>query len=314
MPTPGDLQRQLPEIVEQIVASVREKEKIHHIERHDLPNRDEVIRILRELQSLLYPGFLRQRLFFANVEFFVGDVVDSLFVRLSEEIGRALYHEDCTQCHKLVGHDFRPQAEQITVEFFRRIPRIRALLEKEVQAAYDGDPAAKNFAEIVLCYPGFEAITTYRLAHELLLLGVPLIPRIMSEFIHHRSGIDIHPGATIGESFFIDHGTGVVIGETTIIGNNVKVYQGVTLGALSFPKDERGEIIRGRKRHPTIEDDVTIYANATILGGETTVGRGSVIGGNVWLTESVPPFTKVIIETPKQRYVTKPEQSAGSPQ
>jgi len=304
----GDLHRQIPEIVEQIVASIRQTERINHIERRDLPNRDEVIRILHDLQSLILPGFLRQRLFHANIGFFVGDLVDSLFVRLSEEVARALLHEDCNKCgQEAPGRNYPREGETITVEFFRRIPRIRALLEKDVQAAYDGDPAAKSFAEIVLCYPGFEAITTYRLGHELLVLGVPLIPRIMSEFIHHRSGIDIHPGATIGESFFIDHGTGVVIGETTVIGNSVKIYQGVTLGALSFPKDETGQIIRGRKRHPTIEDDVTIYANATILGGETVIGRGSVIGGNVWITESVPPYTKVLIETPKQRFVTKGE-------
>jgi len=302
----GEMQRQIPEIVAQIVTSVRQTEKINHIERHDLPNRDEVIRILHDLQSLLLPGFFRQRLFHANIEFFVGDLVDSLFVRMSEEIARALRHEDCSKCEQVIpGRDYPREGETITVEFFRRVPKIRALLEKDVQAAYDGDPAAKSFAEIVLCYPGFEAITTYRIGHELLVLGVPLISRIMSEFIHHRSGVDIHPGATIGESFFIDHGTGVVIGETTVIGNNVKIYQGVTLGALSFPKDESGQIIRGRKRHPTIEDNVTIYANATILGGDTVIGRGSVVGGNVWITESVPPGTKVLIEAPKQRFVTK---------
>jgi len=306
-----DFQSRLPEVVGEIVKSIRATGKINHIERRDLPDRDKVITILRDLQNLLFPGFFRQRLFWANVEFFVGDMVDSLSVRLSEQVANALRHEDCSKCDEDEGRDLRDEAERVTLEFFRRIPRIRELLEKDVQAAYDGDPAAKSFAEIVLCYPGFEAITTYRLAHELLLLGVPLIPRIMSEYIHHRSGIDIHPGAQIGESFFIDHGTGVVIGETTIIGNNVKIYQGVTLGALSFPKDERGQVIRGRKRHPTIEDDVTIYANATILGGDTTVGRGSVIGGNVWLTESVPPYTKVLIETPKQRFLTKKQGAAG---
>ena len=309
---PNDLHNQLPEIVQDIVESIRQTEKINHIQRRDLPNRAAVVQILNDLQNLILPGFLRQRLFFSNIQFFVGDLVDSLYERMSEEIARALLHEDCSKCDlKAPILDLREKAETITVEFFRRIPRIRALLEKDVEAAYDGDPAAKSFAEIVLCYPGFEAILTYRLAHELLVLGVPLIPRVMSEFMHHRSGVDIHPGATIGERFFIDHGTGVVIGETSFIGNNVKIYQGVTLGALSFPKDEGGQIIRGRKRHPTIEDDVTIYANATILGGDTTVGRGSVIGGNVWITESVPPYTKVLIEAPKQRFVTKNEAAAS---
>jgi serine O-acetyltransferase len=308
----GGLHRQIPEIVTQIVASIRQTQKINHIERHDLPNRDEVIQILRDLQNMLLPGFLRQRLHYANIEFFVGDMVDSLYARMGDEIACTLRHEDCSKCdQEMPDRDFVGEAEKITIEFFRRVPVIRSLLEKDVQAAYDGDPAAKSFAEIVLCYPGFEAIITYRIAHELLVLGVPLVPRIMSEFIHHRSGIDIHPGATIGESFFIDHGTGVVIGETTLIGNNVKIYQGVTLGALSFPKDESGQIIRGRKRHPTIEDGVTIYANATILGGDTIIGRGSVIGGNVWITESVPPHTKVLIETPLQRFVTKREATTG---
>lgn len=305
MEGPEQLKSQIPEIVEEIVGSVRETNRTHHIGRHELPDRDEVIRILRDLQSLLFPGYFRQRLSFSNLQFFIGDLIDSLFFRMSDEIAGALRHESCEKCGEVGSIDLREKAESITAEFLKRVPRMRALLEKDLQAAYDGDPAAKSYAEIVMCYPGFEAITTHRIAHELLVLGVPLIPRIMSEFIHHRTGIDIHPGATIGESFFIDHGTGVVIGETTIIGNNVKIYQGVTLGALSFPKDERGKVIRGRKRHPTIEDDVTIYANATILGGDTVVGRGSVIGGNVWLTESVPPYTKVVIETPKQRFLTK---------
>jgi serine O-acetyltransferase len=176
------------------------------------------------------------------------------------------------------------------------------VLEKDVEAAFRGDPAAKSHHEIIFCYPGFEAITVYRVAHELHTLGVPYIPRMMTEFAHAKTGIDIHPGAAIGEGFFIDHGTGVVIGETTDIGTHVKLYQGVTLGALSFDRDDSGELKHGSyKRHPTLEDHVVVYANATILGGQTTVGRGSVIGSNVWLTESVPPGTTVVLEKPRLR-------------
>jgi len=182
------------------------------------------------------------------------------------------------------------------------------MLAKDILAAYDGDPAAHCIDEILLSYPAAYAITAYRAAHELHRIGVPLIPRMLTELAHSRTGIDIHPGASIGESFFIDHGTGVVIGETTIIGNNVKLYQGVTLGALSFPKDEKGRLLRGQKRHPTIEDRVVIYAGATILGGDTVIGEGSIIGGNVWLTESVPPGSRVAQAEPKPRFLEPHEQ------
>jgi serine O-acetyltransferase len=298
-------QQLLPELVSQIVEDIRRTPHTQHIERFSLPNRAEVVRILVDLQSLLFPGYFRQQLHLANLEFFVGDLIDSLYFRMQREVAGALCHENCKACVVKSEPELEDHATAIVTEFFKRVPRIRQMLEKDLQAAYDGDPAAKSFVEIVLTYPGFEAITTHRIAHELLVMGVPLVPRMMNEHIHHRTGIDIHPGARIGESFFIDHGTGVVIGETSLIGNSVKVYQGVTLGALSFPKDERGQIIRGRKRHPTIEDNVTIYANATILGGDTVIGYGCVIGGNVWLTESVPPYTKVYIENPNLRYVTK---------
>jgi serine O-acetyltransferase len=175
------------------------------------------------------------------------------------------------------------------------------VLEQDVEAAYVGDPAAKSHHEIIFCYPGLEAITVYRIAHELVLLGVPLIPRMMTEHAHSKTGIDIHPGARIGPHFFIDHGTGVVIGETCDIGRHVKLYQGVTLGALSFPRDAAGNIIRGMKRHPTLEDEVVVYANATILGGDTTIGHHAVIGSNVWLTHSVEPHTVVSLEKPSLR-------------
>jgi len=188
--------------------------------------------------------------------------------------------------------------------FLEALPRVRAMLAEDVEAAFEGDPAATGFAEIVVAYPSIHAVTIYRLAHELHEAGVPPLPRIMTEHAHACYGIDIHPGARIGRRFFIDHGTGVVVGGTTEIGDRVKLYQGVTLGALSFPRDPDGRVIRGRKRHPTLEDDVTIYAGATILGGETVIGRGSIIGGNVWLHESVPPFTRVQIKPPAQRVRT----------
>lgn len=193
----------------------------------------------------------------------------------------------------------RKRAAETTVRFLEKLPDIRTMLGLDIKAAYDGDPAAKNYDEILLSYPSMEAVTIHRTAHELFILGVPLIPRIMSEYAHQLTGIDIHPGATIGRSFFIDHGTGVVIGETATIGDRVKLYQGVTLGAKSFELDENGNPVKGIKRHPNIEDDVVIYAGATILGGDVTVGRGSVIGGNVWLTTSVPPYTTVYNSTPK---------------
>jgi serine O-acetyltransferase len=189
----------------------------------------------------------------------------------------------------------------VALHLLSALPEIRRVMATDVRAAFDGDPAAKSHDEIIFSYPGIMAISVYRLAHTLFNLGVPLLPRMMTEYAHSVTGIDIHPGATIGERFVIDHGTGVVVGETTVIGNNVRIYQGVTLGALSLPRDA-GNQLRGKKRHPTIEDDVIIYSGATILGGDTTIGARSVIGGNVWLTESVPPDTKVLIEAPRLIY------------
>lgn len=193
------------------------------------------------------------------------------------------------------------QAHTFATRYMGRLPAIRAAMMTDVKAAYDGDPACRNLDEVILCYPGLHAVTVHRLAHELYLLEVPFLPRMMAEWVHGETGVDIHPGATIGNHFFIDHGTGVVIGETCEIGEHVKIYQGVTLGALSFPQDERGELIRDIKRHPTIEDNVVIYANATVLGGKTVVGRDSIIGSSVWLTSSVEASTTVIMEKPKLR-------------
>jgi serine O-acetyltransferase len=199
-------------------------------------------------------------------------------------------------CHRTIGTREPGWADAVVMRLFNKLAELRALLNEDVLAAFAGDPAAKSVEEIIFSYPAIQAITTHRIAHELYREEVPMIPRILSEHAHGKTGIDIHPGAQIGRSFFIDHGTGVVVGETCVIGNNVKLYQGVTLGALSLPRDSDGTLIRHRKRHPTIEDNVTIYSGATILGGETVIGEGSVIGGNVWLVESVPPHSKVLYD------------------
>jgi serine O-acetyltransferase len=231
---------------------------------------------------------------------------------LAEQVYLSILH-DCRRSRGQCDH-CGDLAADTAVEFMRRLPRIRRMLEGDVQAAFDGDPAAKSLDEIIFSYPGVEAVTVYRVAHELWDLKVPLLPRIMTEIAHSATGIDIHPGATIGEHFFIDHGTGVVIGETTEIGANVRIYHGVTLGAKSVPKGEKMELMRSAKRHPTIEDDVTIYPGATLLGGETVVGRGSTIGGNVWLTHSVPPNSVVMIEDPGLVVAEKhPAKGAAGP-
>lgn len=259
---------------------------------HPLPDRERVIGLISNLREVLFPGYFGT---------FKGDGTD--LTCLVEKLG-ALYWKLTALIHDTVSHACPLPCDQgcgafhtsagRAAEFLASLPRVRKELALDVRAAYDGDPAARDFDEIVLSYPGLFAIMVYRLAHEMHIQGVRLIPRIMTEHAHTLTGIDIHPGASIGHSLFIDHGTGVVIGETCEIGNNVKVYQGVTLGALSIPRDEQGKVIRAGKRHPTIEDDVIIYAGATILGGQTVIGRGSVIGGNVWLIESVPPGSKVI--------------------
>jgi serine O-acetyltransferase len=242
-----------------------------------------------------------------NVQYFVGSKIDELFVKLSSEISRSIKHE-CKEtsdvCDECIG-----KSQDYVVEFFEKIPKIRELLASDIEAAYDGDPAAKSLDEIIFSYPGMFAITTYRIAHELHIQGVPLLPRIMTEYAHGITGIDIHPGAKIDRSFFIDHGTGVVIGETSEIGERVRLYHGVTLGALTVPRDSSGSSMRGKKRHPTIEDDVTIYPGATILGGETVIGHGAIIGGNVFLVESVPANMLITIEKSELRYRTRPINS-----
>jgi serine O-acetyltransferase len=291
----------LSSITQQIVETYEECGAIHHLGHSPLPSYREIVDILADLREILYPGYgRRQNLHLGNVAYHVGDLIDSLHARLTQQIARA-FRYDCSARNGEADLDAKAQA--IVIRFLEALPALRHTLAEDVQAAFDGDPAAKSPDEIVFCYPGIAAVTIYRMAHELRQLGVPLIPRMMTEYAHGKTGIDIHPGATIGRRFFIDHGTGVVIGETTRIGEGVKLYQGVTLGALSFPRDvETGEIVRDAKRHPTIEDGVVIYANATILGGETVIGHHSVIGSSAWITRSIAPYTTVTIENPRLRY------------
>ncbi|GIW87441.1 MAG: serine acetyltransferase [Isosphaeraceae bacterium] len=309
MATDIRLKESLATLVTRLVDTYEACGPIHHLGHSPLPSYAEIVEILKDLRELLYPGYgRRQNLHLGNVSYHVGDLVDSLHDRLTVQIARALRH-DCTAPEPET--DYEAQAQHMAMALLDRLPELRSVLADDAQAAYDGDPAAKGLDEIVFCYPGFAAVTVYRIAHVLHELGVPLIPRMMTEYAHSKTGIDIHPGATIGRRFFIDHGTGVVIGETTRIGEGVKLYQGVTLGALSFPKDEQGQLVRDRKRHPTIEDGVVIYANATILGGDTIIGRGSIIGSSVWLTRSVQPYTTVTIENPRLRERRPGDQ--GSP-
>lgn len=272
---------------------------IHHLGQCPLPSYRDVVEIIKDLYELAYPGYGRhQKLNSDNALYHVGHLVDDLDIRLKTQILRAIRNSnDCSE------DAAARQAADLSMAFLEKIPHVRAILATDVKAAFEGDPAARNYSEIVFCYPGIAAMTLFRFAHEMHLLGVPLIPRMMTEYAHSKTGIDIHPGATIGKRFFIDHGTGVVIGETTEIGEDVKIYQGVTLGALSFPRDEStGDIVRGTKRHPTLENHVVIYANATILGGNTRIGHHAVIGSSAWITRSVAPYTTVTIENPKLRY------------
>jgi len=305
------LKETLPEITEALVATYVDCSRTSHLGHKPLPSREAIADILADFLDLLYPGiWRRQNLHLGNIEYYVGDLIDKLHDKLTLQIMRALLHEySCLPAEQRPPIDLESVAQQKTIELLRRLPDLRSILELDVQAAYEGDPAAKSFHEIIFCYPGLEAVSIYRIAHELLLLGVPLVPRMMTEYAHSKTGIDIHPGARIGPGFFIDHGTGVVIGETCDIGRNVKLYQGVTLGALSFPRDSAGNIIRGMKRHPTLEDEVVVYANATILGGDTVIGHHSVIGSNAWITQSVPPGTVVTLEKPNHRF--RGSQSSG---
>ena len=288
---------ELPAIIATLTATCDSKECFDHVNSEPIPSREAILTILRRIGNILYPGyFIQARLDKVNVGYYLGQEVTSLFEDLSEQITLAIRH-DCLR-HNLACTDCGEQGQAATIEFLRGLPVMREALAKDIRAAYEGDPAARDHDEVIFSYPGLYAITVYRIAHRLHELEIPLLPRIMTEAAHGRTGIDIHPGARIGESFFIDHGTGVVIGETAEIGDRVRIYQGVTLGALSLSRTNVDNL-RNQKRHPTIGDDVTLYANATILGGKTVIGARSVIGGNAWVTRSVPPDTRVFMKSPE---------------
>lgn len=278
---------------------------LYHEPNHGtpMPSVSELSGIVQTIQEIIFPGYFGLDILNEHtLEFYTGVNIDKLYRRLTEQIKRGLCFacddkEDGPECK---GCDFMPE-EKLTAKFIERLPHIRYMLSTDIKAAYNGDPAARFIGEIIFCYPVVRAMLNYRVAHELYKLGVPLIPRIITEMAHSETGIDINPEAHIDESFTIDHGTGVVIGATAIIGKNVKLYQGVTLGAKSFPLDEDGNPIKGVPRHPIVEDDVVVYSNATVLG-RITIGKGAVIGGNVWVTNDVKPGAKVLQFKPKDNF------------
>lgn len=284
-----DFSLQLQQVTQAILADYRLGRDIDKMELFQKPEADVVVQLLEKLRRILFPGYFREKNYrMYHVEANLSLLTEDVLYNLAKQLGR-IYEGQGEEPEAAMRH-----AQEVGLAFLREIPRVRAMLQTDLQAAFDGDPAAGSMAEILFAYPGMFAVFVYRLAHVLYTLQVPMLPRMMTEHAHSLTGIDIHPGATIGEYFFIDHGTGVVIGETTVIGNRVKLYQGVTLGALST---RGGQKLRGKRRHPTIEDDVTIYAGASVLGGETVIGQGSVIGSNVFITKSVPPCTTVTIKS-----------------
>jgi serine O-acetyltransferase len=312
---------QLDQVADEIVSSLKFPDSGHAA---PIPEFDSLVDMIHRLKAIVYPGFRSNESSCGKVRIDVKQRLADAHKILTRQVSIAIarhfeacedmIHSDCDEAESMKldkPDDIIGFSEEIATKYIRLMPRIRETLMTDVQAAYVGDPACKNYDEVILCYPGLQAVTVYRLAHELYRLKVPFLPRMMTEWVHGETGIDIHPGAQIGNHFFIDHGTGVVIGETCIIGEHVKIYQGVTLGALSFPMDEMGQLIRDSKRHPTLEDRVVIYANATVLGGKTTVGKDSVIGSSVWLTYSVDPDTTVTMEKPKLR-LRQPDQENKS--
>ena len=283
------IQQEIGDIVGTILDDYKQNRDIDKISVFNQPDQEAIINITSKLLRILFPGYFRERFYkLYSINNSLAALTEDVVYNLNKQIATVLQYSSDYSC--LSGDAVIDKAEELTLEFLRTIPKIRELLNTDLSAAFDGDPAASCKDEIIYAYPGIKAISIYRMAHELYLLRVPIIPRIMSEYAHSATGIDIHPGATIGKYFFIDHGTGIVIGETTVIGNNVKLYQGVTLGALST---RGGQQLRNKRRHPTIEDNVTIYSGASILGGNTVVGHDSVIGGNTFITESVKPGSRV---------------------
>ncbi|MEJ2057498.1 MAG: serine acetyltransferase [Desulfofustis sp.] len=290
----------IPHVVEKLMQSWSTKECYNNISPVEIPSHKAIIDIIKQARRILFPGyFTSARLHASNLEYYIGKETTELYDKLCEQITMAIRHDcrrqerPCTNCER--------RASDLAYRFITSLPGIASILAQDIRAILEGDPASKSPDEVIFSYPGLLAITVYRMAHELYKREVPIVPRIMTEWAHGETGIDINPGAQIGPGLCIDHGTGVVIGETTIIGKNVRLYQGVTLGALSLPKDAV-ESLRHQKRHPTLEDDVIVYANTTILGGDTVIGAGSVIGGNIWLTESVSTETKVLLKRPELIY------------
>ncbi len=300
----GDKKTSILKAVSELTENYKSEELFFHEKGRKLPNRSVVIEILRQLRPVIFPGYFDVDSSAETFpEHYVGYRLNALYDQLREQIEISLLHDDPSMGRE----EARERSEEICTDFFSKLPTIQKMLLKDVQAGFDGDPAARSKEEIIVCYPGLLAIYVYRLAHELYLARVPQIPRIMSEYAHGRTGIDINPGAVIGEYFFIDHGTGVVIGETTEIGDYVKLYQGVTLGALST---RQGQKLANTKRHPTIGSHVTIYANSTVLGGETVIGEYTIIGGNTFITESIPANTKVSIRNP-ELVIVQPREAAA---
>lgn len=290
----------LTNVVRSLVHSWKDTYRANLRDLVPMPSQEIVVRIIHRGRRILFPGYFTQaRINPDNLEYYIGQQICRLFEDLSEQIDLAFKYRELSNSSN--GSCVIPDGKKLASQFIEELPNIKSVLMTDVEAALTGDPAAKSKSEVIFSYPGFLAISIYRMAHVLHRLKVPFIPRIMTEHAHSLTGIDIHPGAVIGESFFIDHGTGVVIGETTEIGDRVRIYQGVTLGALSLPREAVQEL-RYCKRHPTVEDDCIIYSNTTILGGNTVIGARSVIGGNIWLTESVPPDTRVLLKKPELIY------------
>ena len=286
------------ELIGSILESYEEHPSVTKLDVDNILNREILIRVLEKLREIVFPGYFDPaRIRSEYIKYILGDHIEFIQHHLTKQVAKALGSAaECAECPK---SDLARKAESTVEQFLSRIPKIREYLASDVQAAFDGDPAASGTDEIIWCYPGINAITVYRIAHELYLLGIPLIPRIMTEYAHGQTGIDINPGASIGKYFCIDHGTGIVIGETTVIGDNCKIYQGVTLGALST---RQGQQLRGKKRHPTLGNNVTIYAGATVLGGETVIGDNTTIGGNAFIVNSVSKDMKVSVRNPELQY------------
>ena len=291
------VEKQIESVVDAILEDYRLERDIDRMEYARQPDKEKIIDIIEKLRRVVFPGYFRDKTYrIYNAKHNLSMLIEDVMFNLTQQVARVLHGEGETEA------DAQQKAQEICLEFFRQIPAVRAMVQTDLQAAYDGDPAATGMAELIFSYPGLFAITVYRLAHILYTLKVPMIPRIMTEHAHSVTGIDIHPGATIGKFFFIDHGTGIVVGETTVIGDNVKIYQGVTLGGLST---RGGQSLRGKRRHPTIENDVTIYANASILGGDTVIGHNCVIGANAFITKSVPCCTRVSMKNQELEMQTR---------